>query len=97
MEARVSEVGFQETAPCVLGPAAAPAHSFVAAVRWLDTGVPVVSVSGELDRATASALERPLLPLCDAPRGDAVIVDLTKCAFIDLRGLHVLLTAQERL
>ena len=97
MEAHLSEVGLQETDPCVLGPAAAPAHSFVVAVNWLDSGVPVVSVTGELDRATAAALEGPLLPLCDAPAGDAVIVDLTSCAFIDLRGLHVLLSAQERL
>ena len=96
MEARLSEVGLQEQAPCVLSPAAAPAHSFVVAVTWLDSGIPVVSVTGELDRATAAALERPLLALCDAPPG-AVIVDLTSCAFIDLRGLQVLLTAQERL
>ncbi len=96
MEARLSETELQELAPCVLRPAPAPAPSFVVAVRWTDGGIPMVSVAGELDLATAAALERPLLGLCDAPTG-AVIVDLTSCAFIDLRGLHVLLRAQEAL
>ncbi len=96
MEARLSEIELRDRAPCVLRPAPARAPSFVVAVRWTDGGVPVVSVTGELDLATAAALERPLLELCDAPTGP-VIVDLTSCAFIDLRGLHVLLRAQETL
>lgn len=64
-------------------------------IEWLDD-VPVVSVAGELDLATAPALERTLIPLCDAADG-RVIVDLARCSFIDLRGLRVLLAAQERL
>lgn len=96
MEARLSELGLQERTPCVLTPAPAPTPSFVVGVTWLDSGVPVVSVTGELDLATASALEHPLVSLCDAPSGP-VIVDLENCSFIDLRGLHVLLAAQETL
>ena len=96
MEARLSEVGVREVAPCVLSPAPAATPSFVATVGWLDSGVPLVSVSGELDLASAPALEESLFGLCDAPAG-AVIVDLEKCSFIDLRGLRVLLTAQEQL
>ncbi|HYI36249.1 MAG TPA: STAS domain-containing protein [Thermoleophilaceae bacterium] len=70
--------------------------SFVVATEQLDSGVPVVSITGELDLATAAALEDPLLAACDHTDG-AVAVDLTGCGFIDLRGLHVLLNAQERL
>lgn len=75
-------------------PASPP--TFVAATEWLDSGVPVVSVTGELDLATAPALEETLLALSDDPPG-AVIVDLARCSFIDLRGLRVLLAARERL
>lgn len=64
-------------------------------IEWLDD-VPVVSVAGELDLATAPALERTLIPLCDAADG-RVVVDLARCSFIDLRGLRVLLAAQELL
>lgn len=96
MEARLSEVGVQERSPCVLRPTPASTASFVVAVGWLDTDVPVVSVTGELDLASAPVLEEPLLSLCDAS-GGAVIVDLANCGYIDLRGLRVLLAAQERL
>jgi anti-anti-sigma factor len=56
----------------------------------------VVSVSGELDLATAPALENALLAVPESATG-AVIVDLARCTFIDLRGLRVLLAAWERL
>lgn len=69
--------------------------TFVAATEWLDDGVPVVSVSGELDLATAPALEDSLRAVPDDATG-AVIVDLARCSFIDLRGLRVLLAARER-
>ena len=71
------------------GPDAARA-SFVVATERLDNGVPVVSVTGELDLASAPALEDPLLAACDHADGP-VAVDLARCGFIDLRGLHVLL------
>ena len=83
------------TGDCVLGPSPA-ATTFVAATEWLDDGVPVVSVMGELDLATAPVLEEALLGLSDGAAG-AVIVDLAQCCFIDLRGLRVLLAARERL
>ena len=86
---------------CVLGPGRS-AHravhgstTFVLTTEWVDSDVPIVSVSGELDLATAPALEEALLALHDHAEG--VIVDLTRCDFIDLRGLHVLLTARELL
>jgi len=101
MEAHQSPTGVTQAPParspqpCVLGPARHRA-SFVVATEWLDNGVPVVSVTGDLDMATAPALEDPLLAACDHTEGP-VAVDLARCGFIDLRGLHILLAAQERL
>ena len=70
--------------------------TFVAATEWLASGAPVVSVTGELDLATAPVLEEALLGVSDHGKA-AVTVDLTGCGFIDLRGLHVLLDARARL
>ena len=81
---------------CVLGPSRAPRTTCVVTTEWLAGGVPVVSVDGELDLTTASTLEETLLTLPDLTAG-AVIVDLARCELIDLRGLHVLLAARERL
>ena len=81
---------------CVLGPSCAPRTTCVVATEWLASGVPVVSVDGELDLTTASTLEETLLTLPDQT-AEAVIVDLARCESIDLRGLHVLLAARERL
>ena len=81
---------------CVLGASRAPRTTCVVATEWLASGVPVVSVDGELDLTTASTLEETLLTLPDHT-ADAVIVDLERCSFIDLRALHVLLAARERL
>lgn len=87
--------------PCVLGPrrsahrAVQGSTTFVLTTEWLGGQVPVVSVTGELDLATAPALEEALLASHD--NAERVIVDLTRCDFIDLRGLHVLLTARELL
>lgn len=101
MEERLSSVGATEVGSagsngarsCVVGPG--PSMTFVAATEWLEGGVPVVSVTGELDLATAPVLEEALLGLSDTEEG-AVIVDLARCSFIDLRGLRVLLAARER-
>ena len=91
------------TGPCSLGSgrltrgfAAASPPTFVASTEWLDNGVPVISVTGELDLATAPALEDSLNAVPEDAAG-AVIVDLERCSFIDLRGLRVLLAARERL
>lgn len=101
MEERLSSVGATEVGPagsngarsCILGPS--PSTTFVAATEWHESGTPVVSVTGDLDLATAPVLEEALLGLFDAAAG-RVIVDLTRCSFIDLRGLRVLLAACER-
>jgi anti-anti-sigma factor len=56
----------------------------------------VVSVSGEVDLATAPALERTLRDAAADQTGE-VIVDLTWCSFLDSRGLTALLATRERL
>jgi anti-sigma B factor antagonist len=71
-------------------------HRFVVATEQLDSGTPVVSVSGEVDLATAPALERTLRGAAEDQMGE-VIVDLTCCSFLDSRGLTALLATRERL
>jgi anti-sigma B factor antagonist len=56
----------------------------------------VVSVRGEVDLATAPALERTLLGVTEDRTGE-VIVDLGGCRFLDSRGLGVLVAARRRL
>ena len=69
---------------------------FVVATEQLDGGVPVVSVIGEVDLATAPVLERTLRDAAEAQTGE-VIVDLTCCSFLDSRGLTALLATSKRL
>ncbi len=69
---------------------------FVVATEQLDSGTPVVSVSGEVDLATAPVLERTLLDAAEDRTGE-VIVDLTRCSFFDSRGLSALLATRGRL
>ena len=69
---------------------------FVTAVAQLDNGTPVVSVLGDVDMATAPALERRLLDVTEAGT-DEVIVDLTGCSFLDCRGLRALIATRGRL
>ena len=57
---------------------------------------PVVSVMGELDLATAPALERTLRGVAD-DRTHEVIVDLTDCTFLDSQGLRALIATKGRL
>lgn len=80
----------------MLSPTPGSTTTFVVATEWCDSGIPVVSVTGELDLLTAPALEEALLALPDDAAG-AVMVDLARCSFIDLRALRVLLAARERL
>ena len=56
----------------------------------------VVSVVGEIDLATAPALEQTLLGAAD-DRTDEVIVDLTGCTFLDSQGLRALAATKGRL
>ena len=71
-------------------------QKFVAFTEQLDSGAPVVSVMGEVDRATAPALEQTLLSAADDWAGEA-IVDLSCCSFLDSRGLGVLVATRARL
>ena len=68
---------------------------FEAASEYVDGGVHVVSVTGEVDLATGPELERVLLALPDEGVA-SVIVDLTGCSFMDSTGLHLLTRAQRR-
>jgi anti-anti-sigma factor len=69
---------------------------FVAATEQLEGGTPVVSVMGEVDRVTATALEQALLGVAEDQSGE-VIVDLTCCSFLDSRGLNALVETRARL
>jgi anti-sigma B factor antagonist len=69
---------------------------FVAATEQLDSGTPVVSVTGEVDLATAPALEQTLLGVVEDRAGE-LIVDLSGCSFLDSRGLRALIATRERL
>jgi anti-sigma B factor antagonist len=71
-------------------------HTFVVATEQLDGGIPLVSVTGEVDLATAPVLERTLLDAAEDRTGQ-VIVDLTCCSFLDSRGLTALLATRGRL
>ena len=69
---------------------------FVAATEQLETGEPVVSVTGEVDLVTARAFEQTLVDVAQDKTGE-VIVDLTQCSFLDARGLGALLATRGRL
>jgi anti-sigma B factor antagonist len=56
----------------------------------------VVSVTGEIDLATAPALEQTLRGVSDDRTGE-VIVDLTGCTFLDSQGLGALVATKGRL
>ena len=56
----------------------------------------VVSVMGEVDLSTAPALEQTLLGAA-GDRTDEVIVDLTRCTFLDSQGLGALIATKVRL
>ena len=73
-----------------------PRQRFAAAVAQLGNGTPVVSVMGELDLAAVPGFERTLLDVTEAAAGE-VIVDLTRCSFLDSRGLRVLVATKQRL
>ena len=71
-------------------------QTFVAATEQLETGEPVVSVTGEVDLVTARAFEQTLVDMAQDQTGE-VIVDLTRCSFLDARGLGALLATRGRL
>jgi anti-sigma B factor antagonist len=59
-------------------------------------GIEIVSVSGELDQATAPELREALEAAIDTP-GSPVLANLTDCGFIDSTGLSLLVEVQRRL
>ena len=68
----------------------------IAAIEQLDSATVVVSVMGEVDLATAPALERTLREVADDHTHE-VIVDLTNCTFFDSQGLKPLIATKGRL
>jgi anti-sigma B factor antagonist len=65
-------------------------------VESLGGGIEAFAIAGELDQATAPQLREPLH---DAIKGGSgsVMVDLTKCGFIDSTGLGVIVEAWKML
>ena len=56
----------------------------------------MVSVTGEVDRATAPALAQTLLSVAEDRTGE-LIVDLTGCSFLNSSGLGALVATRARL
>ena len=73
-----------------------PRQRFAAATTQLGNGTPVVSVMGELDRATVPAFDRMLLDVteCRDGRGDR---RLDRLQLSGPRGLRALIATRERL
>lgn len=86
------QVGHQDARRVAVG----TPQRFVAATAQLDNGTPVVSVMGEVDLATAPALEETLFDLAETGKGD-VVVDLSGCSFLDSAGLKALIATRRRL
>lgn len=64
------------------------------ASRPLQDGI-VVGVSGEVDLATAGAVEQELLRA--EVSHDLVVLDLSKTSFMDSTGIHMIISANRRL
>jgi anti-sigma B factor antagonist len=60
-------------------------------VETASPGVTILHVVGELDLATCPAVEEAIASAASSSR---VIVDLTRCTFLDSSGLRVLMRAQ---
>lgn len=61
-----------------------------------DSSVRRVEVEGEIDLMLADELQERLTEASDGP-GSVVLVDLSRCLFIDSRGLSALLNTARRL
>ena len=61
----------------------------------VSTGNPVVTLSGEIDLATARGVSSALEPWVRA--GGPVIVDVSEVTFMDSTGLHALIKAAKAL
>lgn len=61
-----------------------------------DAGVFVIHVEGELDLSTASQLEHEMeAPLADP--GSGLVIDLSRCEFIDSTGIALIVRAWQQL
>jgi anti-sigma B factor antagonist len=69
---------------------------FSVQVESLDGGIHVFAINGELDQATADELRAPLHQAIKG-NAQAVMIDMTKCGFIDSTGLGVIVEAWKRL
>ena len=72
------------------------APPFTAAAQRRDAETWIVTVSGELDLATAPELEA-VFEAVDATSSDRVLVDLAGVAFLDSSGIRALVRAKRRL
>jgi anti-anti-sigma factor len=59
-------------------------------------GVQTISVQGELDLSTAPELEAPLEQALESGKG-SVLIDLSRCEFIDSTGIALIVRAWQRL
>jgi anti-sigma B factor antagonist len=69
---------------------------FEVKVGDLEHGVRTVSVRGELDLSTAPQLEGPLDEVL-GDGGGSVLIDLSRCEFIDSTGIALIVRAWQRL
>jgi anti-sigma B factor antagonist len=69
---------------------------FEVKVGDLEHGVRTISVRGELDLSTAPELEGPLDEVLDGGDG-SVLIDLSRCEFIDSTGIALIVRAWQRL
>ena len=74
---------------------AGASQRFVAATEEHESGTPVISVMGEVDLSTSPALEQTVLEV-EEDRAGEMIVDLSRCSFLDSSGLRALLATAER-
>jgi anti-sigma B factor antagonist len=77
------------------GPGSTALPEFVVRVGG-DDRVPVYSVAGELDLATATVMDEALSASCSAP-AYGVVVDVSQLRFMDAAGLKVLVSSHNRL
>jgi stage II sporulation protein AA (anti-sigma F factor antagonist) len=69
---------------------------FQVKVGELERGVRTIWVRGELDLSTAPDLEKPLQEALDRDDG-SVLIDLSRCDFIDSTGIALIVRAWQRL
>ena len=69
---------------------------FQVKVGELEQGVRTIYVQGELDLSTAPELEEPLEQALASGEG-SVLIDLSRCEFIDSTGIALIVRAWQRL